>query len=210
MECTQQDLLFQAIDNNDFELFKNILPNVDINCREPTKNSTPLIRAAFKNRIDMVKLLIENNASLDCHSAYNNTALMLASYNNYIDISLLLIKAGANIHFSAMCLRGRRSHIRTNTVLTNALTLSADNKSIDVAKILINYGIVTKENIDLAKRALGQFIDSRNTDVSDLLYNAIIKIEPAYKCPVRNKRQNINKSIPKRIIFQQDEKLEEN
>jgi thiosulfate/3-mercaptopyruvate sulfurtransferase len=60
-------------------------------------DTTPLMRAAHRGRIDILKELIAAGAQLDARNADGNTALWLACVDNRLDAIKVLIKAGIDI-----------------------------------------------------------------------------------------------------------------
>lgn len=67
-----------------------------VNERGGSDSTTPLVRAAFKGRTDMVQILLEFNAALNYVNNGTCTALILASYFGYHDCVKLLLDAGAD------------------------------------------------------------------------------------------------------------------
>lgn len=88
--------LFIAVEENQLSATKFLLENgayPDITDKE---NDTPLMRAMYYNRPEIVKLLIEYGANVN--TSYNDDfVLTWATFNNYTDIVRLLIEKGANI-----------------------------------------------------------------------------------------------------------------
>lgn len=64
---------------------------------ERTKEgTTALIHAAYRGRADMIKVLLEFDAALDCMNKHNYNALILASHYGHHDCVKLLLDAGAD------------------------------------------------------------------------------------------------------------------
>ena len=57
--------------------------------------STALFRAAFYNRTDVVRYLLNNGANVNKQNRWGETALHLASIDNYTDVMRILLKHGA-------------------------------------------------------------------------------------------------------------------
>lgn len=71
---------------------------VDINCRNTGGyESTPLIAAAFNDKTEATKFLIEHGADIDLKDHSGKTALM---WSNNADVSKLLLNAGADVNVS--------------------------------------------------------------------------------------------------------------
>ena len=56
---------------------------------------TALITAAFKNRTDVVRYLLNNGADVNKQNSWGVTALHWASFRNYTDVMRILLKHGA-------------------------------------------------------------------------------------------------------------------
>jgi len=84
---------------------------------------TPLIEAAFRGRLDVVRLLIDKKASVNARSRAGWTALMSAAWEGHTEVVKLLLQKGADAH-------GKNG--RGDTALS--LAESAGNK--DVAALL--------------------------------------------------------------------------
>lgn len=67
-----------------------------VNERGGSDSTTPLTRAAFKGRADMLQILIEFDAGLDHVNKHTCTALILASSYGHYDCVKLLLDAGAD------------------------------------------------------------------------------------------------------------------
>ncbi len=60
---------------------------------------SPLILAAKKNNIEMVKLLIKEGADVNYANMGSDTALKIAAKKDFTEIASLLIAAGADVNF---------------------------------------------------------------------------------------------------------------
>jgi len=122
--------LFFNIEINSINDIKNLISlGVDINCRNYI-NNTPLISAAYKNKIKIAEILIDAGADLDLQNSDGQTALIYASLFNYNEIVEMLIDAGANLDLS------NDEKIECDT----ALTIAAYRNNIEVIKMLIKAG----------------------------------------------------------------------
>lgn len=101
------DDFIDAINRDDIEFVKKVIELGGNDLNYQNKNGdTALMVAAFENRIEITKLLIDAGVDLDIENnsnGTNGTALLLASYNTHIEITKMLIEAGAdwnvkNIH----------------------------------------------------------------------------------------------------------------
>jgi uncharacterized protein len=57
---------------------------------------SPLLIASLKGHIEIVRLLLENNADVDIKTDLGATALMIAAANGHTEIVRLLLEKGAN------------------------------------------------------------------------------------------------------------------
>ena len=85
--------------------------------------------AAGKNRVDVVRCLLDNGAKIDTKNKGGLTALHRASQDAHIDVVKLLLDRGANVH--ALANDGR-------TVLHSV----ANNNHADIAALLISRGAI--------------------------------------------------------------------
>ena len=93
----QQSSLHEMILSNDLESIKQMISNkADLNVKEPSGGSTPLITAAFFGRTEAAKLLIEAGADLDLTNNDGSTALHTAAFFCRVNIVEKLLDAGAD------------------------------------------------------------------------------------------------------------------
>lgn len=69
----------------------------DLNAKEPTNGSTPLIVAAFYGQTEVMKLLVENGADLNSQNNQGSTALHTAAFVCYPEAVAFLLEKGANV-----------------------------------------------------------------------------------------------------------------
>ena len=65
---------------------------------EVIEGCTPLWAAAASGRLDVVKLLIEENAEVDGRTSTGSTPLRAAAYDGYLDIVRCLVESGADVN----------------------------------------------------------------------------------------------------------------
>jgi ankyrin repeat protein len=90
-------------------------------------SQTPLDRAAFKGKVDVVRLLIERGAEVDSRDKWGWTPLHLASRYGHLEVSRVLIDHGANVN------------ARKHESLDSA-TSSAYNGHLGIVKLLLERG----------------------------------------------------------------------
>ena len=130
-----QHLLFADDDFNEFatRIYKKdikgveelLAKGVDVNIREKTMGSTPLIVAcSLEGTYEIVELLISKGADINIQGSYDGrTALMFASSNGKLDLVKYLLSKKADVHLKAK--DG-----------TTALSLAIKDKNDEIIKIL--------------------------------------------------------------------------
>ncbi|TGO52552.1 hypothetical protein BCON_0139g00180 [Botryotinia convoluta] len=93
------------------------------------KNShrTPLMIASSKGQLNMVELLLEYDAEIDCRDSNNQTPLIMAAFQGNLEIVKLLLEKGAEIDYGG---------IENNT----PLMIAVDCKHEKIAKLLLEEG----------------------------------------------------------------------
>lgn len=128
--------LFDAIKNNDNDLFQKILPNCGVNQRD-CLGDTPLHIAAAYNQVVMVERLLEYGADVNARGCAGASPLMCACQNSII--STRLLETGANINFT---------NDHGCSVLHFAICQSNQNVNKEIIKLLLNWNI----NVSLTSR----------------------------------------------------------
>ena len=82
--------------------------------------------------IEMIEMLLDNNARLDTQDQFGITALMSAAAENHIETCRLLIKYGADVNVFSI------------TQNSTALTAAIENNNIDIVKLLVEAGAEIK------------------------------------------------------------------
>ena len=103
---------------------------------------TPLMIAADKSYVQIVKLLIKKKASLEAQDAYGKTALMyLPEYNfrpqERLEIAKLLIQAGVNINLLTSDIPYSRYNIYS---CKTALSIAVENYDVEFVRFLLANG----------------------------------------------------------------------
>jgi len=96
--------IHEAVATGDLEAVRELIEaGADLNVREPTGGSSPLISAATFGRTEAAQMLIEAGADLDQQNNDGSTALITAAFFAHADIVEALLAAGAdrNIRNSA-------------------------------------------------------------------------------------------------------------
>lgn len=102
MAQSQDEQLYAAVQKNDRTQVEALLkkkadPNY-IKQAGPWMKVSPLITAVNNANVEIVKLLIANNAQVDWRDGFNTTALMYAAAKGNKVIVELLIANGADVH----------------------------------------------------------------------------------------------------------------
>ena len=100
--------------------------NKGVNNARDSWGSTPLIQAAWKNNVDVAKLLLENSANMDSTDADGRTPLHEAAWMNSVGVAKLLLENSANVD-------------STDNYGETALHRAAWMNSVEVARLLLRY-----------------------------------------------------------------------
>jgi len=98
--------------------------NQQVNNARDSWGLTPLHQAAWKNSVDVAKLLLENSANVDSADDEGETALHVAARWNSVEVAKLLLKKSASVD-------------STDNVGETALHWAAYHNSVDMAKLLL-------------------------------------------------------------------------
>lgn len=91
--------LHSAVVTNNIEVIKqHIAAGSDIDVLEPSKESTPLISAAFMGNAEIVKLLLDAGADVNYYNVDGANALHTAAAFGKTDVSKILIDAGIDLN----------------------------------------------------------------------------------------------------------------
>lgn len=90
-------LLFNAIEKNDLNAIKKIVNenNIIINSKREKDRKTPILLAAEKNNINIIELLINNEADINIMDKEGKTPLLEAVKNDNYELVKLLLDNGA-------------------------------------------------------------------------------------------------------------------
>ncbi len=107
--------------------------------RDNWGSETPLMKASYYGKIEIVKFLLENNADIKATDYRGNTPLLHAAWSGHLDVVKELIANGADIN-------------EKNKLNWNALMQATVEGHFEVAKYLLELGSPTDE-VDLEKGA---------------------------------------------------------
>ncbi|XP_043470095.1 putative ankyrin repeat protein RF_0381 [Leptopilina heterotoma] len=131
-ETPAKSLLHLAVTKNNFEIVEILLKkNVKVNNLNK-KKQTPLHIAINQKNEEIVQLLLDNGADIELTDRYDCTPLHLAIKNGNIKIVENLLNYKADIH----------SNYDEKTMLHIAI----ENDRIEIAKLLIENGVIDKIN----------------------------------------------------------------
>ena len=159
MEST---LLFAA-ENGDIASLRRALksgkPDINVNARgkhNQTSGYSALMLSSKFNKLDCVKLLIEEGASTEIRNKNGFTALMLAAANNNLACMEVLLSAGANIE------------AKDNYGITSLMYAATGNR-IEALKLLLDWGALTESIHDGGSTALMKASEKGNIGAVDVL-----------------------------------------
>jgi len=147
--------LMKAVLNKNESEVKNILVHnkAEVNARTKNKLFTPLFFAVQTGNLNIIKLLIENGADVNCRARkeYYDTVLLQAISNNDLNVVKLLVENGANINAN-----------RTPTKNEDALFTAEILGHIEIIKVLNSY------NMDKSSTTAELFIFIMGEDLEGL------------------------------------------
>jgi ankyrin repeat protein len=121
--------------------------------------TTPLIKASWEGRRDIIKYLLSKGANVNAHNGDGQTALMQTVVRGFDDVVEVLLAAGADV-------KARDSRGMT------AFVLAADNAGLEIADVLIKHG-ADPDSVDLSGiTALMTAADQGNEEVVRYLVKA--------------------------------------
>jgi uncharacterized protein len=131
--------LNQYAEKGDLPRLKRLLDSgADVNSRDCLTGFRPLISAAAKGRLNVVKFLLSAGAILDARVSDDYptdhrgaTALMLASFNNHKKVAELLLDAGADANASTK-----------ETGLSTPIEYAAAKGHLEIIRMLLRAGAV--------------------------------------------------------------------
>lgn len=164
--------LFILLKNNEWEEFKNYLNNlinehkiIDLNLRDDT-NEYLLYYAILYNRIELVKLLVENGAKIDIIDSEDRSIMYLCIKYGYDKIiEYLLEKNKDNIGINMLDIKDRKKKI--------PLHYAIQKKNINIINKLLEYGSNPNLTDIDGYNSLHLSIFTRNIDIVNILIKYI-------------------------------------
>ena len=92
------DLHAAVVTGNIEVIQQHIKAGSDVNVLEPSRESTPLITAAFLGKAEIAKILIDAGADLDYQNVDGSTALLTAAVFGRTEAAKILIDAGTDVN----------------------------------------------------------------------------------------------------------------
>jgi ankyrin repeat protein len=227
---TGNTALIWASEKGQYNTVKLLLDNgADVNTK--TNEGTALIWASQKGHTDIVKLLLDNGAKVNATTTTGITALHLASANNHYDtVTTLLnnkpppnvdaktISGKTAVFFAAakgntpvlevlLEVNGANPNLRPNigpsphTAANNNRDLPEDTR--EVAKMLIENAIISRENKDNAMKEIEQFNRKKVPSLAEMARNQITseeisKLRELYPLPPTKRRGGRRKKTQKK------------
>ena len=160
--------LSDAVESNSIKKARKAIEDgADVNAKSTT--SSILLRAVKLNEIEMVKLLLDNNADINQVKPVDLfSGLMISAKQNNLMMAKLLISRGIDVTLGTVINR-------------NALHIAALHNSVDVAKLLVNE---TQLDVNLRGNLCALAIAARqdHREIVSLLKNQKNEKAPSQKC----------------------------
>ena len=157
---------------NDINQFKKYIMDYNISLEDLNKitniiiNSTLLYIACYKNRTEIVQILLTAGVNIETPNTKNETPLYIACENGHVEIVQRLVNAGANIEI---------------THPVNGITplyIACENGNVEIVQILLAAG-ANKEttNPDYGKTPLYIACENGNVEIVQILVNSGANID---------------------------------
>ena len=190
----KQDLippLFIAINLDHFEVVKLLVERDRAIVNEETtldgfQQQTPLMLATQKGNLQIVKLLLENGASVDKQEEVL-TPLMFASNRGDLEIVKLLLENGANVDkesngFTALFFASQNGHLEIvklllengasvdkNRSMTTPLINASRIGHLEIVKVLLEHGASLSDKDNFGMTPLIAAVDEGNIEIVEYL-----------------------------------------
>lgn len=140
MNLTEKTPLMRAAETGDLKKVKEFISmGAKVNDKNEIINSmSPLHYATTNNKIQIVKVLIENGADVNALTDIMWTPLHYASFNGNIESASILISNGANVN-------------SRDAELLTPLHYAVINNHKDIASLLVNNGAIIHPNNETAE-----------------------------------------------------------
>jgi len=134
--------LHSAVVTNNLEVIrKHIKAGSDLNILEPSRESTPIITAAFMGNSEAAKILIKAGADVNYKNADGSTALHTAAAFGKKEVALILIESGTDLNIK-------------NNEGSTALHTAAFFCHVEIVEALLKKGIDKTIKNKMGKTAL--------------------------------------------------------
>ncbi len=154
----QDGNIFEAVKSGNLAAVKSILDANPAAVRARDQNQyTPLIWAARKGQLAVLKLLLERGADINAVNKWNNTALHWAAYNGLVPI------------VEYLCQKGAKLDIRENEKGHTPLHDAAWRGHLGVVKALLKHGAPVGIRNNRGERPLEVALRYRHLEVANLL-----------------------------------------
>eukprot|EP01128_Nolandella_sp_AFSM9_P006189 TRINITY_DN3123_c0_g1_i1.p1 TRINITY_DN3123_c0_g1~~TRINITY_DN3123_c0_g1_i1.p1 ORF type:complete len:439 (+),score=106.61 TRINITY_DN3123_c0_g1_i1:27-1319(+) len=158
-KITSMNPLLCAIQHRRISTTKLLLElGANPNIEHPEMHAFPLHLAASNDFLDIVDLLIEYKANLDCEDSRGYTPLLMAATEGYTTTCRKLLVGGADVN--------HRSHSDSATPIFHTV----NKNRVAVAKLLLDFGANPMNTRDENNRTMAEFSRERgNKKIADLL-----------------------------------------
>jgi ankyrin repeat protein len=129
----------------------------DVNAADPDKSLTALHMAAYNGHSEIVELLIDHGATIDCRDAEGKTPLIHACTDAFPKTVEILLDAGADVN------------ARESTEGFTPLMMGAGLGQTDVVRVLLRHNADKALRDDDGDRAIDHARNSGHADIVELL-----------------------------------------
>jgi ankyrin repeat protein/predicted alpha/beta superfamily hydrolase len=189
-EIQQTQTIFTLIRDGNIEEIKDLVKQNPGVVDSTNSGYTPLIFAVYYRNLDIVDLLLKNNADVNYQNPATKIDALIMSLRHR-DLSLIkkLVKNGANIN-------------ARNDKQETVLHITVSNNSNEISEYLINSGVDLNLVDKNEKTALVTAIESNNIEIADLILKTgakfpedIHEINKLLHIALSNGQSNISKAL---------------
>jgi len=171
--------LFMAVQHDAIPTVECLIKlGADVNVIQTNRNCSPLHLAASNNFLDVVKLLVDNNANVNIQDSRGYTPLLMAASEGYAECVKRLADAGADVNHRSM------------DDYTTAIYHAANSNRIKVVRMLLDKGADPLSTRNEKNETLAEIARANKKDEMANLLETWVNLPPSERskiCVVCNK-----------------------